>query len=84
MASQTPDQSQDFADLDQALDALDAATARFREAEEVLEEARSDVRDRLLDAFRAGVGPSEAARHSPYQRNHVERIRKDAGLAPKR
>ncbi len=67
-----------------ALDALDAATARFRETEAAHEKSRQDVHQHLIAALSTGVGPSQAARHSPYQRNHVEKIRDSAGIAKRR
>ena len=77
MASLTPEQIE-------ALEALDAATARFRETEAAHEASREEVHQRLVAVLATGVGPTSTARHSPYQRNHVERIRDAAGLPKKR
>lgn len=77
MASLTPEQTE-------ALQALDAATARFRETEAAHEESREEVHRRLVAVLSTGIGPTPAARHSPYQRNHVEKIRDAAGIPKKR
>ena len=76
MAPLTSEQTQALADLD-------AATARFRETEAAHEASREEVHERLVAVLGSGIGPTRAARHSPYQRNHVERIRDAAGI-PKR
>lgn len=76
MASLTPEQTQ-------ALEALDVATARFRETEAAHEISREEVHRRLVAALSTGIGPTQTTRHSPYQRNHVEKIRDAAGI-PKR
>lgn len=77
MASLTPEQTA-------ALEALDAATARFQQTEAEHEKSREEVHRRLVDVLSTGIGPTTAARRSPYQRNHVERIRDSAGLPKKR
>ena len=77
MASLTPDQSE-------ALDDLAAVTDEFRAAEAALEEARERVHKAVLRSLRAGVGPSEIERRGPYDRNHVGRIRKAAGIPGRR
>lgn len=71
-------------DKDDALDRVDRATRRFRNAEAALEEARETMHRAIVDALKADAGASETARHSPYDRNHVNRIRRDAGIPPKR
>lgn len=76
MATHTPDQTD-------ALTDLDSATAAYRAAEQALENARERVHDAIVRTLTTGIGPVETARHSPYQRNHVERIRDAAGI-PKR
>lgn len=77
MASLNPEQTEALADLE-------TATANFRAAESALEEARERVHGAVLDSLRAGVGPSEIERRGPYDRNHVGRIRKAAGIPGKR
>lgn len=77
MAPLTPDQTE-------ALAQLDEATERYRAAERAFVEARERLHDRIVRALTAGVGTSEVGRHSPYDRNHVNRIRRDAGIPPKR
>ncbi|WP_435109414.1 hypothetical protein [Nocardiopsis synnemataformans] len=77
MASLTPDQTE-------ALAELDAATERYRAAERAYVEAREHVHGKIVRALQAGIGTSEVGRHAPYDRNHVNRIRKDAGIPSKR
>lgn len=68
----------------EALTELDQATERYRAAERAYVEAREHVHGAIVRALQAGIGTSEVGRHSPYDRNHVNRIRKDAGIPPKR
>lgn len=77
MASLTPEQTE-------ALAELETATQEFRDAERVLEEKRERVHGAVLNSLRAGIGPSEIERHGPYDRNHVGRLRKAAGIPGKR
>ena len=77
MASLNPEQTE-------ALAALEAVTDEFRAAEEALEEVRERVHKAVLRSLRTGVGPSEIERRGPYDRNHVGRIRKTAGIPGKR
>ncbi|QDN58689.1 hypothetical protein [Streptomyces sp. S1D4-20] len=65
---------------EEALSLLDQATADFKAAEEVLEERRVRLHEAVAGALRADVGPSEVTRHTPYDRQHVARIREEAGI----
>lgn len=68
-----------------ALAEIDAVTAKFRAAEAALEDARKDVQDVLVKHLRArSAPPGQIATHSPYDRNHVGRIRDAAGIPPLR
>jgi hypothetical protein len=63
---------------DQALDALDAATARYRE----MEQAHDGVVAAILAALRAGAGPTEVANRSPFTAAHVRKLAREAGIPP--
>jgi hypothetical protein len=62
---------------------LDEATTDYRETEELLDAKRATLHDAIAAALRAEVGPSEVTRHSPYDRQHVSRIAREAGIPPK-
>jgi hypothetical protein len=69
------------------LQALAAAADRRAALERLLDEARRETRDRIVDALRANQaagrnGISEIARLARYDREHVRRIRQKAGLDP--
>lgn len=68
-----------------ALAELDALTKAFRDAEAMLEAARVDVQEAIIRHLRArSAPPGKIAEHSPYDRNHVGRLRDAAGIAPLR
>lgn len=68
-----------------ALAELDTLTDAFRQAEGILEAARNDVQDAILKHLRArSAPPGKIAEHSPYDRNHVGRLRDAAGIPPLR
>lgn len=66
-----------------ALRLLDEATADYRATEALLEAKRAILHDAITGALRADFGPSEVTRHSPYDRQHVSRIARGAGIPPK-
>lgn len=63
---------------------LDGATNEFRRAEQALAAARERAHAAIAAALHGGIGPSETARHAPYDRVHVDRIRREAGIPNKR
>lgn len=64
----------------EAMEQLQGAVAEFEQCK--------DVRDRLAEqivaALRAGVKPSDVDKVVPYDRNHIRRIAKAAGVPPLR
>jgi hypothetical protein len=66
-----------------AIQLLDEATADYRKTEELLDDKRTALHGAIAAALRADVGPSEVTRHSPYDRQHVSRIAREAGIPPK-
>lgn len=66
------------------LDALDAATARFHEADRAREEARREVIGAVVAALRAGGLPTEVAGRSPFTAAHVRTIAREHGIPPAR
>lgn len=66
--------------VEQALHALERATAKFRR----YEKARDELHAAIAQAFRAGARPVDIEKRSPYDRNHNARIRAEAGIPAKR
>lgn len=70
---------------DAALAELDTLTAAFKEAESQLEQAREAIQEAIVRHLRErNAPPGKIAEHSPYDRNHVGRIRDAAGIPPLR
>lgn len=68
-----------------ARDRLDKLSSDFTKAEEQLEAARAALNEGIVDVLKARtLGPSEVTRHVPYERQHVGRISKAAGIPPLR
>lgn len=75
----TPEQQQE------ARDRLAELADAFTEAEERLEVARKALNEGIIDVLMARtLGPSEVTRIVPYERQHVGRIAKAAGVPPLR
>lgn len=68
----------------EALDAVARASERHTQAIDAEEAAREAHHAAVLAALRAGVGPSAIERVSRYDRQHIDRIRRAAGLPPTR
>ncbi|MFI1166547.1 hypothetical protein ACH4UM_23825 [Streptomyces sp. NPDC020801] len=68
-----------------ARDRLDELGAAYEKAEEEFEAARTALNEGIVEVLRARtLGPSEVTRHVPYERQHVGRISKAAGIPPLR
>ena len=68
-----------------ARDRLTEKTRRYREAEAAMAEARKDVTEEIVDILKARtLGPSEVTRLSPFERQHIVRLSKAAGIPPLR
>lgn len=68
----------------EALDAVARASERHTEAIDAEEAAREAHHAAVVAALRAGLGPSAIERVSRYDRQHIDRIRRTAGLPPTR
>lgn len=68
-----------------ALAELDKLTAAYRAAEKKLDNARDLLHEAIIKHLRErNARPGKIAEHSPYDRNHVGRIGKAAGIQPLR
>jgi len=67
-----------------ALIELDELTTAYREAEEAMRKAREALHEEIVSALRDGVPPSKLTEHTPYDRNHIGRIRVAAGIPAQR
>ena len=68
-----------------ARDRLSALGAEYTAAEERFEAARTALNEGIIEVLKARtLGPSEVARHVPYERNHVGRVAKAGGVPPLR
>jgi len=61
---------------------LTEATKRYLRAQRALKEAREEAMTLALDLLRAGVGPAEVTRLSPFTDSHIRRAARDADLPP--
>lgn len=68
-----------------ALEELDALTATFKEAEGAYTEARDALHASIIKhLMERNATPGNVSKHTPYDRNHVGRIAKAAGVPPLR
>jgi hypothetical protein len=68
-----------------ARDKLTELGAAYQAAEEQLETARTALNEGIVDVLKTRtLGPSEVTRLVPYERQHVGRISKAAGIPPLR
>ncbi len=63
-------------------DELVAATRRYQRTEAAHEEARRAVIDAALAALRAGIGPSEVERLSPFTAAYLRKLARGEGIPP--
>jgi hypothetical protein len=63
---------------------LKQATSAFTRGEEQQRRRREALAEAIADAFRAGLRPREIEAIAPYDRNHIGRIRRDAGIPARR
>lgn len=68
----------------EALAELRAATAEYDAAAGAEKARREALHAAIVKALKAGLGPSAIEREVPYDRQHVDRIRRAAGLPPTR
>ncbi|MFC9341448.1 hypothetical protein ACFT0G_25465 [Streptomyces sp. NPDC057020] len=77
MATHTPEQA--------ALAELDRLNKTFTKAEEALDTARTPLHEAIVKHLRErSAPPGVIADHTPYDRNHVGRLGKAAGVPPLR
>jgi hypothetical protein len=62
--------------------ALAAATRRYEQTEAAHDEARKAAIEAVLAALRAGVGPSEVERLSPFTGAYVRKLARENGIPP--
>ncbi|MFJ9037971.1 hypothetical protein ACIRF8_15430 [Streptomyces sp. NPDC102406] len=68
-----------------ARDRLTELGAAYQAAEEQLDAARAALNEGIVDVLKSRtLGPSEVTRLVPYERQHVGRISKAAGIPPLR
>lgn len=80
-----PDRTAELARRKAALDEIGELSAQFLEAQEELEKAREALHEAIARHLgEQNARPSEIVEHTPYDRNHVGRIGKAAGVTPLR
>ncbi|MFE9949317.1 hypothetical protein ACFYRJ_17500 [Streptomyces sp. NPDC005531] len=68
-----------------ALEELDELTAAYKKAEALRDTAREALHAAIIKhLMERNAPPGKVAEHSPYDRNHVGRIAKAAGVPPLR
>lgn len=68
-----------------AMEELDALTAAYKVTERAHEQARQALRVAIIDKLMTRtLRPSEVEAHTPYDRVHVGRIAREAGVPPLR
>lgn len=68
----------------EAIAALRVASAEFADAEAEMERKRKALHAAIAAALRLRVAPSIVERETPYDRNHVGRIRREHKIPPTR
>ncbi|HWB36859.1 MAG TPA: hypothetical protein VHA75_12615 [Rugosimonospora sp.] len=68
----------------EALAELRAASDDFTAGRDEQERRRERLAAAIVSALRAGIGPAAIEREAPYDRQHIDRIRRGAGIPAKR
>lgn len=68
----------------EALTQLREAAADFSAGEDEQESRRQRLHTAIVAALKLDIGPSAIEREVPYDRQHIDRIRRGAGIPPKR
>lgn len=68
----------------EAIAKLDKANEAFRTVREQYERCRDELADAISEALLAGAGPAFIERRVVYNRVHIDRIRRKAGIPAKR
>ncbi|KOX10177.1 hypothetical protein [Nocardiopsis sp. NRRL B-16309] len=61
-------------DKDEALEALDTSTRKYRRTEKAHEEAREAAITDVLNALRAGARPTDVTNRSPFTAAYVRKL----------
>lgn len=70
---------------EEAMRELDALTATYRATEEAHEQARQALRSAIINNLMSRtLRPSQVEAHTPYDRVHIGRIAREAGVPPLR
>ncbi|MER7280574.1 hypothetical protein ABT369_39655 [Dactylosporangium sp. NPDC000244] len=67
---------------DEARQILGTAKTKYRRTEDAHKKARDELQEAVVEALRAGVGPSEAARLSGFTDAYVRKLARGAGIPP--
>ena len=68
----------------EALAELRQAAREFTEGRDEQERRRERLATAIVKALKTDIGPSAIEREVPYDRQHIDRIRKAAKIPPKR
>lgn len=69
---------------DKARETLTTTRARYSRTEDAHKKARDDLKAAVVDALRAGIGPSEVSRLSGFTDAYVRKLARAADLPPLR
>ena len=79
------DRTEELARRKEAISEIGKLSTEFLEAQDELEKAREALHETIASILDAQTArPAEIADHTPYDRNHIWRIGKAAGVAPLR
>lgn len=80
-----PDRTEELARRKEALDEIGKLSAAFLEAQEEFDKTREALHEAIASILgQQTLRPGEVAEHTPYDRNHVGRIGRAAGVTPLR